>query len=115
MRPTISILLAATACGVATASIGLAQTRPTLASQGRQIVEKYCSRCHAIGRAGESSHAKAPPFRDVVKKYPPQSLAEALAEGIVSGHPEMPEIAFPPGEVDAIVTYLDTLIEPPRQ
>ena len=39
---------------------------------------------------------KAPPFRDVVKKYDPDALEEALAEGIVTGHNNMPEFAFEP-------------------
>jgi cytochrome c len=45
----------------------------------------------------------------VVKRYPPDNLAEALAEGINSGHPDMPEFVFQPPEIEAIVTYLGTL------
>ena len=32
----------------------------------------------------------APPFRDLPKRYPVENLAEALAEGIVTGHPARP-------------------------
>jgi mono/diheme cytochrome c family protein len=39
----------------------------------------------------------------------PNALEEALAEGIVTGHNDMPEFAFEPGDVTAIITYLDTL------
>ena len=57
---------------------------------------------------------EAPPFRVVVTRYPPEDLAEALAEGIVSGHPDMPEFVFQPAEIESIVTYLGTLL-PPQQ
>ena len=86
-----------------------------LARQGAAILDKNCSRCHAIGKTGASPHATAPPFRVVVTMYPPDSLAEALAEGIVSGHPDMPEFVFDPDEIEAIVTYLDSLIEPAKK
>lgn len=77
--------------------------------RGQAILESKCSRCHAIGQEGASTHPEAPPFREVVTRYPPADLAEALAEGIVSGHPDMPEFVFAPEEIEAIVTYLDSL------
>jgi hypothetical protein len=45
----------------------------------------------------------------VVTRYPPENLAEALAEGIVSGHPDMPEFVFEPAEIEAILAYLGAL------
>ena len=68
-----------------------------------------CQRCHAIGKEDTSVHPKAPPFRVVVTRYPATNLAEALAEGIMSGHPDMPEFVFGPDEINAIVVYLDSL------
>ena len=59
-----------------------------------------------------SHHEEAPPFRVVVTRYPPEDLAEALAEGIVSGHPDMPEFVFQPDEIEAILAYLGTLMPP---
>jgi cytochrome c len=76
---------------------------------GYHLLQKNCARCHAIGRDGLSPNAKAPPFRDVVKRYAPSSLEEALAEGIVTGHNEMPEFTFDPDEVSAIIAYLQYL------
>jgi mono/diheme cytochrome c family protein len=81
----------------------------SLLAKGRQIVEANCSRCHAIGRAGSSKHPLAPPFRVVVSRYDPAQLTEALAEGIVSGHPDMPVFTFQPDEIGAIVAYLRSL------
>lgn len=76
---------------------------------GRRIAEQYCARCHAIGREGESSHAEAPPFRSFGENWPVESLEEALAEGIVVGHPDMPEFTFEPEEISDLLAYLATL------
>ncbi len=78
-------------------------------SRGYELLQANCSRCHAIGRTGQSTHPQAPPFREVMKIYPASSLAEALAEGLVTGHPDMPEFVFPEQDVAAIVSYLQTL------
>ena len=56
-----------------------------------------------------SPHPKAPPFRVVVERYPSENLAEALAEGIVSGHPDMPVFVLKPEEIEAFLAYLDSL------
>ena len=65
--------------------------------QGRSVlVEQNCSRCHAIGKEGNSTHPEAPPFRTLSSRYPIEDLAESLAEGIVSGHPDMPIFVFSP-------------------
>jgi mono/diheme cytochrome c family protein len=85
---------------------------PDPAARGRVILETNCSRCHAIGMEDQSRHEEAPPFRVVVTRYPPENLAEALAEGIVSGHPDMPEFVFEPAEIEAILAYLGTLTPP---
>jgi len=87
-----------------------AETRESLVARGRAILEANCARCHAIGKEDASKHPEAPPFREVVKRYPPDNLAEALAEGISSGHPDMPEFVFQPPEIEAIVIYLGTLV-----
>ena len=78
-------------------------------AKGRSLVEANCSRCHAIGKEDMSHHPQAPPFRDVFARYPADNIAEALAEGIVSGHPDMPEFVFQPNEIGSIIAYLNTL------
>jgi cytochrome c len=78
---------------------------------GKKLVEANCSRCHAIGVTGDSPLAKAPPFREVVTRYPPESLGEALVEGIVTGHNEMPEFVFEADQAAEIIAYLDSLKE----
>ena len=59
---------------------------------------------------GRSSPLKvAPPFRTLHERYPVESLEEALGEGIVTGHPTMPEFQLDPGQVRDVVTYLKSL------
>lgn len=81
---------------------------PPLA-RGRAIAEKNCARCHATGATGESPLPPAPPFRTLHQRYPIENLAEALAEGIVTGHSAMPEFTFAPEEIDALLTYIESL------
>jgi cytochrome c len=77
--------------------------------RGEALVQRDCARCHAIGKTGASPHKEAPPFRTLGKRYPIESLEEALAEGIVSGHPDMPEFQFDPDDVGAIIAYLKSI------
>lgn len=85
-----------------------------LAEIGLAIVKEKCARCHATGMDDKSPHEKAPPFRDVVTRYPSENLAEALAEGIVSGHPDMPVFVFEPVEIEGFIAYLDSLGPPEK-
>jgi mono/diheme cytochrome c family protein len=101
------IIAAAVIAGAPTISCFAAE--PSVSERGRALLEKNCSRCHAIGSDDVSPKAEAPPFRVVVSRYPAEFLAESLAEGIMTRHSEMPEFVFAPDEIEAIVTYLDTL------
>nr|WP_139202533.1 cytochrome c [Phyllobacterium sp. YR620] len=78
---------------------------------GKSFVEKNCSGCHAVGRSGKSRHPDAPVFRTLSKRYPLINLEESLAEGISTGHPDMPEFQVRPNEVSRIIRYLDTIQE----
>ena len=90
-----------------------AQADKTLVNKGEALVRENCSRCHAIGKEGESPHPPAPPFRTLSRKYPIDDLAESLAEGIVSGHPDMPIFVFKPHDIEAIIQYLKSMQEKP--
>jgi len=88
-----------------------AQARPA-ADRGQDLAERLCAGCHAVGPAGASPQAAAPPFRTFPDRWPVEYLAEALAEGIVVGHGAdvaMPEFRFEPAEIDALIAYLDAL------
>ncbi|MBB40923.1 MULTISPECIES: c-type cytochrome [Hyphomonas] len=79
---------------------------------GKLIAETRCSTCHAIGPTGSSPHQDAKPFRQLSENYPVRNLEEALAEGIVVGHPDMPMFVLSPYEIDALITYLESIQEP---
>src|SRR4051795_10673923 len=100
MRLTILSILAMVASPV------LAQGNP---QAGQRLAEASCSRCHAVGRIGDSPLPIAPPFRTLHTRYPVESLAEALAEGIMTGHPSMPEFRLDPDQIENLIAYLKTL------
>jgi len=80
---------------------------------GKTLVEANCAGCHGVGPADKSSHPDAPPFRTLSKRYPLDALEEAFAEGISTGHPDMPEfIATPEQIAAAIVAYIGSFDTP---
>ena len=50
-----------------------------------------------------------PAIRDLSKHYPIDNLAEAFAEGIVTGHPAMPRFTFEPREINALLAFIESL------
>ena len=84
-------------------------------ARGRRLVEENCARCHAIGLNDISSHSAAIPFRDISIFYPVEALEEAFAEGIETGHPDMPVFDASLGQVRAIIAYMKTLQEGNRK
>ncbi len=79
------------------------------AQRGFTFANTNCARCHAIGRVGESPLNIAPPFRTHHTRYPVENFAEAFAEGIVTGHPTMPEFRLDPAQINDLIAYLKTL------
>ena len=65
--------------------------------RGKAYAHSHCARCHAIDRVSRSPLEIAPPFRTLHLRYPIETLGEALAEGIYTGHAEMPESRTQPG------------------
>lgn len=79
------------------------------ARKGGEIAQIMCGRCHATRLSGISKHPQAPPFRKVAMKYPVEQLQEALAEGITTGHPDMPEFELTTDQIEDMIAYLKTL------
>ena len=77
--------------------------------RGHAIVKANCGACHAIESEGVSPLPEAPLFRTLGERYPVADLEEALAEGILTGHPAMPELSFEPDDIAAIIAYLESL------
>ena len=101
-----SALLAGAA--TAGAAPGTAEHAASLAA-GQQLVQQNCGMCHAIGRDDASPNPEAPRFRELHRRYDIEDLAEALSEGILTGHPAMPEFRFEPSETNSIILYLKSI------
>lgn len=86
-----------------------AQATTPAAQRGLVFVRTHCTQCHAIDRVSPSPLAAAPPFRILHRKYPVENLQEALAEGIVTGHPSMPEFRLDLDQINDVITFLKTL------
>jgi mono/diheme cytochrome c family protein len=102
-----AVASAVCACGLA--GPAAAQDAAALLQRGQTIVTRDCAACHAVGRSGTSRLREAPAFRTLGRRYPIESLEEALAEGIVTGHAAMPEFRFDPSDVGAIIAYLKSI------
>lgn len=102
-QTAIATLLVFATAGAATAE----ESSPS--QKGQEIAAKLCARCHAIARDDESAFAEAPPFRTFAAKWPLESLEEAFAEGIVVGHPAMPEFQFGPEDIQNLLSYIGSL------
>jgi cytochrome c len=77
--------------------------------RGKAFALANCAKCHSIDRVTQSPLTIAPPFRTLHNRYPVETLAEALAEGIVTGHPTMPQFVLEPDQIHDFLAYLKTL------
>ena len=82
---------------------------PTAEQRGKAYARANCARCHAIDRRSESPLKIAPPFRTLHQRYAIDSLEEALAEGIYTGHADMPAFELEPDQIHDLLSYLKTL------
>jgi cytochrome c len=82
----------------------------SLAEQrGKTYALTNWARCHSIDRVTQSPLKIAPPFRTIHLRYPVETLGEALAEGIYTGHPTMPAFELDPGQIHDLLSYLKSL------
>jgi cytochrome c len=103
-------LLNAHAVAIATlALLGTATAHAQSAQRGLNFVRANCARCHSIDKVSESPLKIAPPFRDLHKRYPIESLQEAFAEGIRTGHDNMPEFRLEADQIGDVIAYFKTL------
>ncbi len=103
-----AITAASAGSGAAAQTVDPGREQANLASvaRGRDLVKDNCGGCHAIGVQGASPLDAAPPFRDLGERYPAGTLAQALEDGLLSGHPAMPKFRFLAAEVKDIIAYL---------
>jgi cytochrome c len=96
------------------AIVMLMLTTPALAAspaeqRGKTYALTNCARCHSIDRVTNSPLKIAPPFRTLHLRYPVETLGEALAEGIETGHPTMPAFQLDPDQINDLLSYLRSL------
>jgi mono/diheme cytochrome c family protein len=91
------------------ASCAAATAQTSAVDRGLAFATTNCAPCHAIGKTGDSPNGEAPALRTLHERYPVENLEEALAEGIVVGHPDMPQFQLTPLQIEALIAYLKTL------
>ena len=80
--------------------------------RGEVIANGMCSRCHAIGKTGDSSHAAAPRFRSLDNHMDLSKLAQRIRGGLLTGHEDMPMFRFDRDDADAMVAYIRSVQGP---
>jgi mono/diheme cytochrome c family protein len=100
--------------GLVQGLIALLLVTPALAGssavqRGKAFARANCGRCHAIDRSSVSPLKIAPPLRTLHQRYPIETLGEALAEGIYTGHADMPAFELNPDQIHDLLSYLKTL------
>ena len=109
MKLSVFVIAAMAALGL---SQGAAADQPSL-SAGRRVAATRCGTCHAVDRSGQSPNRLAPRFHDLGARYPLNDLGEALAEGMIVGHPQlMPTVVLQPAEIDNLIAYMKSLQSP---
>ncbi len=94
---------------LAAATITPALAMSPAEQRGKTFAITNCASCHSIDRVTRSPLKIAPPFRTLHKRYRVETLAESLAEGIVTGHPTMPEFQLDADQINDLLAYLKTL------
>jgi cytochrome c len=105
------IAAACLAIGLATTGSANADTVGDVV-KGKTFVQQNCAQCHAVGLDDDSHMPEAPALRSLHKRYPIDDLAEAFAEGIVTGHPEMPRFELDTSTINDMLAYIKSLAGP---
>ena len=76
---------------------------------GERLIGGLCTPCHSVEANQPSPHEDAPSLTGLSRNYPVEALAESLAEGIMTGHPDMPVFTFDSASIDSIIAYLASI------
>ena len=106
---SLALLTASPATAAEPESQAPSPTKEQLIASGEKLAKSKCASCHSINKHGDSPHKDAPPFRSFAEKWPLSSLEESLAEGIVTGHEDMPEVVFTPQQIGQFLEFLGSL------
>jgi len=91
------------------ASAGRAAAQQPAVQRGLTFVRVHCAQCHSIDTASESPLKIAPPFRDLHRKYPIETLRRPLSEGIIANHPTMPQFRLEADQVNDVIAFMQSL------
>lgn len=86
----------------------LAQMSPR-EQRGYTFARANCGQCHSVDKVTPSPLTIAPPFRELHRRYPVETLEEALGEGISTGHPNMPEFVLEADQIGDVISFLKYL------
>ena len=106
---SLALLIASPATAAEPEAQAPSPTKEQLIASGQKLASDKCASCHSIEKQGNSPHKDAPPFRTFADKWPLSSLEESLAEGIVTGHKDMPEVVFTPKQIGQFLEFLGSL------
>jgi mono/diheme cytochrome c family protein len=82
---------------------------------GKEMLQKMCARCHAVGKTGGSPNKLAPPFRSFTEeKLYDSSFRERLQNGLISIHPFMPTFRFNGENAEEVLNYMKSIQERPK-
>ena len=83
--------------------------------RGKDMLQKLCAGCHAIGRTGASPNRLAPPFRSFSEtKLYDSDFLQRLQDGYSSIHPSMPTFRFNKEDAEEVVSYLKSIQQPSK-
>ncbi len=105
---TLHLVVLAALLTIGASELQAKSSKPNIEA-GKKLAEQACARCHAIGRDDDSALPMAPPLRTFAAKWPLDNLEEALAEGIVTGHADMPEFEFKPKQIMDLLSYIESV------
>ena len=108
-RKAYGLVLLSIAFAFSFTATGAAAASAPGVRRGKTFAVANCSQCHSIDRHTRSRSPAAPPFRTLHRRYPVETLADALSEGLSMGHPRMPEFRLDPGEVRDFIDFLKSL------
>ncbi len=109
MAQRTSFTLLAVVCTVALSGYAAAQDAKAVAKGQELAVKNHCSMCHLVaGKGGKIGK----PLDGVTDRLDAAKIKSILADPLKEFPNEkikMPKVAWQPGDIDAVVAYLQTL------
>ena len=82
-----------------------------LIRQGKQVAEKSCGGCHAVGAKDVSRDKNAPEFRNLSRRHPNLTLRAPIERAIAVTHDAMPPFNLSSQETEAIIAYIGSFVQ----